>query len=239
MFCKHHLNPQSTRGLKLREVNLSHSNNIQRQALIHSRSALALTTHQTASSGASRTRTVLQDLLCNENLWTGSWQAFQWPSLHRAGLKERLETLIMHGGLYYNTFWVMQPSAAPRSSFKQSLDTFFLLGGKAAALNLNGAPTVISLCFWKGQIEGNWEDNGSDGGPSTKQNRSTPKNGKADGADQGSAPSCWIWVPVFIKKYLLVYSHAPVFSYCLWLLYATMAQVSSCNRAYYVPRCWK
>lgn len=37
MFCKHHLNPQSTRGLKLREVNLSHSNKTQRQALIHSR----------------------------------------------------------------------------------------------------------------------------------------------------------------------------------------------------------
>lgn len=37
MFCKHHLNPQSTRGLKLREVNLSHSNNTQWQALSHSR----------------------------------------------------------------------------------------------------------------------------------------------------------------------------------------------------------
>lgn len=54
-------------------------------------------------------------------------------SLHRAGLKERLETRTMHGGLYHNTFWVMQPSATPRSSFKQSLDTCCLLGGKAAA----------------------------------------------------------------------------------------------------------
>lgn len=66
-----------------------------------------------------------------------------------------------HGGFYHNTFWVTQPSATPRSSFKQSLDTCCLLGGKAAALNLNGAPPVISLCFWeganRGELRRQWE----------------------------------------------------------------------------------